>query len=232
MFKIFRKETPVLKSCYNFVENSPFDHDSTIKKLYEVLLETQNLDYSSFAYTGRERSYLYHPSDALIGFDFSGISLNHTNFSRRDIEDVNFTNTSLIKANFTNTRGYDPKFKNANLEGVDFSDTNLTRGDFSNANLRGANFTGAKLDCIKFYNANLQGAIFIGAILTRAKFKGANLIDTDFRNCTIKDDEFGVGADFTDANLRNAKITNLCLGSKISKTDFLSALNIKITNCS
>lgn len=124
------------------------------------------------------RSFILDKSDFsdtnLYGCDFSGSSLNESDFSRaiqvssNDEEQprpVQFFGCDLVGA----------RFVGCELPGANFSVSDLRGADFSGANLIKADFRGADLSKANFQDSNLKGADFLGSKLSDAKFTGANI---------------------------------------------------------
>jgi len=146
---------------------------------------------------------------------YSGRSLQHSDFSNADLRGQNFSNSNLVSVDFSN----------ANLEGADFSGAKLLGVDLSNANLIGANFKGAALQGVDLGNAELQKACLVNATLAGVDFSNA-----DLSNAVLTGSK-NLGSDFGNANTAGTvwKGTRTCPGKAASnaRPDFTPAAAIQ-----
>jgi len=100
-------------------------------------------------------------------FDFSGASLDHSDFSRvyqffngTEVYPVQFFGCDLKGAKFEGAELRAANFSCCNLADADFSGAELIGADFRGADLRNANFRDSDLSHADFLGANIEGAIF------------------------------------------------------------------------
>ena len=100
-------------------------------------------------------------------FDFSGASLDHSDFSRvyqffngNEVYPVQFFGCDLKGAKFEGAVLRSANFSCCNLADADFSGAELIGADFRGADLRNANFRDSDLSHADFLGANIEGATF------------------------------------------------------------------------
>jgi uncharacterized membrane protein YhaH (DUF805 family) len=103
-------------------------------------------------------------------FDFSGASLDHSDFSR--VYQF-FNGTEVYPVQFFGCDLKGAKFEGAELRAANFSCCNLADADFSGAELIGADFRGADLRNANFRDSDLSHADFLGANIEGATFSFA-----------------------------------------------------------
>jgi hypothetical protein len=79
----------------------------------------------------------------------------------------------------------------ANLRGANMARLNLEHADFRAADLREVDFTGSSLRYADMRGASMQGANFQNASLYGAKMQGVEAFGADFRNCDLRQVNFG-----------------------------------------
>lgn len=103
----------------------------------------------------------------LNDFDFSGASLDESDFSRTY---QYFNGTEIYPVQFFGCDLRNAKFEGAELRSANFSCCNLTNADFSGAILVGADFRGADLRNANFHDSDLSHADFLGSNIEGANF--------------------------------------------------------------
>jgi uncharacterized protein YjbI with pentapeptide repeats len=105
------------------------------------------------------------------------------------------------------------------LIGVDFSGRDLTDSQFTHTNLRKSNLSHTKLRAVNFFAANLEFVNLSGADLQFATLESARITDADLTNANLEGAYLSnaklertsiVGADFTDADIREDVRKMLC----------------------
>jgi uncharacterized membrane protein YhaH (DUF805 family) len=150
--------------------NLPKDSTVSVADMVEVLDDNEEpaRSYQDFRFMKLDgTSY----ADANVNdFDFSGASLDHSDFSRvyqffngNEVYPVQFFGCDLKGA----------KFEGAELRSANFSCCDLTDADFSGAELVGADFRGADLRNANFRDSDLSYADFLGADIEGATFSFA-----------------------------------------------------------
>jgi uncharacterized protein YjbI with pentapeptide repeats len=129
--------------------------------------------------------------------NFSGVTLNNTNFSEVDLKDAIFTNNTSMKESKLNKT----IFTGVDMSGFDLAGSNLSESTLENAILCGANLSGADLS-----NANLSAANLTDAILSNSKHLDTNLTSatlskTDLTNAILK------GTNFSNTNVTTTKFS-------------------------
>lgn len=89
------------------------------------------------------------------------------------------------------TSGRRVDWRASNLRGTQLAGLNLEHADMRGADLREVNFTGSNLRYADLRGANVSGANFQQATLYGAKLQGVEAFQTDFRNCDMRQCNFG-----------------------------------------
>jgi uncharacterized protein YjbI with pentapeptide repeats len=173
----------------------------------------------------------------LSGVDLSGVILDHTNFWKADLSDLDFTVTDVITDGLT---FIEANLSNSNFEGVDLSPKKqwqivgenkayLMRGitqsseaesminkeffsDFTHTiiistEVRGNDLVVNYIYFNSFANANLENANFKNADLWHTNFYSAKLTNADLSGADLRKAFLG-GADLSNANLSGANLSN------------------------
>lgn len=117
--------------------------------------------------------------------EFSGASLQNTQWQRSDAQGSRFTYAKLASANFALSK----------LEGAAFDFADANKAIFICASGEKCSFARAKLVNVDFTEACLNNAYFGEAELSKACFKKASLVQTDFRKADLTGASF-IGAKF------------------------------------
>jgi len=205
--------------------------------------------------------------------NFEGVDLSNASLTGVSFGDVKFGGADLINADLSGIKigKYGLLFPRK-LTGAKFDNVNLNGMDFRGAELDGAYFIDTRLIEADFSGANLTRASFSGSVLIGANFMGANLESANFSGTSYGTESaqqetryssFGLkgpdrffshhylpaptllGANFTNAILRNANFTGVNLNeAKLNNADFTGAIlkyaslvgvdieNAIINNCS
>jgi uncharacterized membrane protein YhaH (DUF805 family) len=153
----------------------PNDAIVSITEVVEVLDDKEELvrNYQDFRFMKLDgTSY----ADAnLNDFDFSGASLDQSDFSRTyqffnrdEIYPVQFFGCDLNSAKFEGAELRSANFSCCNLINADFSGAELVGADFRGADLRNANFRDSDLSHADFLGANIEGATFSFAYIEKS----------------------------------------------------------------
>lgn len=153
------------------------------------------------------------------GMLFSGAVLDDASLNKADFTEAEMSGASLQRAKVT-----DATFENAVLNGADFQDAAGLRPGFEAANLAQARLNGVQLDRAGFAGASLDQCDFSDATLPKASFKGATGKGARFTRAKLINARGGEAtmleeADFTDADLRNARF----MQAKLPDVDFTGA---------
>jgi hypothetical protein len=103
------------------------------------------------------------------------------------------------------TLGRRVDWRAANLRGTQLAGLNLEHADMRGADLREVNFTGSNLRYADLRGANVSGANFQQSTLYGAKLQGVEAFQTDFRNCDMRQCNFG-GAYLDGAMMLQARL--------------------------
>lgn len=157
---------------------------------------------------------LYHAGLLFANIDYQEDVLNEFNGK------LSLKGASLQGASFRRLQLKSIDLKKPNLADTDLSDVIWEQANFFGSFLGGARLNRAILKGANFENAQLQNADLLGADLSNSNFTGADLDGVDIRaanltgaNCQRaifnsdgpRDPQF-LGANFTDANLKDAEI--------------------------
>lgn len=149
----------------------------------------------------------------------NGIAMNQTYLGPATVGGVNYGPASLQNANFNTAQ-----LASADLTNVDISSTGLSNANLSGATLAGVNLMGQNLAGAKFQGTNLtvianspmvSAPSVAGASFNGANLQGANLTGVYAASSFVIDAGLPTGwmcqpaADFTNADLRNANLTDL-----------------------
>ena len=158
------------------------------------------------------------PGGVRARFDYCDLS--GMTFINADLVDADFTGAKLERANFT-----DAKLSGATFFGADLRCAILIRCDLRRADLRGALVHGANLSDSDLTHADLREGIIArkttkGELVTmRHEALSVNASEAVFRGSNLSGAKMngliGVAADFSYANLQNAKLIRAHLNQAI-----------------
>jgi fluoroquinolone resistance protein len=157
------------------------------------------------------------------GIDFSGISLDETEYENcvfkgctfSDISGINLSECSFDLCNFSNAKAgltaiKDCTFTECKLMGVNFSrvkDFGFS-ARFTDCNLSYVSFDKKKLNKSAFLKCNLNGANFTQADLSKSIIDNCSFVEAVFMHTNISGVDFTTNSNFLiDPNLNNVKKT-------------------------
>jgi uncharacterized protein YjbI with pentapeptide repeats len=152
--------------------------------------------------------------------DFTGATFSGAFLSGARMERTVFSEAKMAGFYAENTVAIRAEFMGAELTGARFSGADLTEADFSGAIIERANFTGATVAVVWFSQARASGAIFRNANLHNSRsdrpveLMGADFSEANLQDARWQDTDFS-GAKFTNANLSNA----LFIGCRFEESD-------------
>ena len=203
-----------------------------LTKIKNKSLAGANLNRASFAHSN------------LSGVDLSGVILDHTNFWKADLSDLDFTVTEVVYEGLT---FIEANLSNSNFEGVDLSPKkqwqmvgenkaylmrgitqsseaesminkelfgDLTRIIIISTEVRGNDLVVNYIYFNSFAGANLENANFKNAGLINANFYSANLRNADLSGADLRGAFLGE-ADLSNANLEGADLQDALLDGAI-----------------
>ena len=146
--------------------------------------------------------------------DLHGQDLRQTDLSAANLWGANLAHVRAWRINLTRAC-----LHRAALDGIMAQFADVCFADVSEASACGGVFLGSNLRCSNFDSAALRNAYFGAARLTKATFRGADLSRARFSGTASGEPEGAAvrwkGADFTDANLTEAVLANLCLRTAV-----------------
>jgi uncharacterized protein YjbI with pentapeptide repeats len=156
-------------------------------------------------HAGAISAYLDYEQYSLDKFDgkiiLESANLSNASFRRLELKYINLRNAVLTNADLSDVI----------WENSDFFGASLTRARLNRAILRGANFENAMLPYADLLGADLSNSNFVNANLDGVDIRAANFRGTNCTGAIFNDDgprdPLFLGADFTDANLEHAKIS-------------------------
>lgn len=119
----------------------------------------------------------------LVTFPMSAQAASSSSISRA-------TSGEIVGKNYSGKSLQTTEFANANLEQADFSNADLRGAVFNGAkmakaNLHGADFTNGIAYLVDFKGADLSDAILVEAMMLRSTFNEVNIEGADFTNAVL-----------------------------------------------
>ena len=220
-------------------ENGSMDYAEIILTGAEIN-EDGFIEYDYTFETGDTIPSILHDTSLLIDDvkNFSGQTMSRADMKGKDLKGADFSNADLEKTKFNNA-----DLSYSNLSGADLSGADLSGADLVHSNLYGANLTDAYLNSVKLRWTNavaLQGCP--ASLPTDWQCIGNNLMgpyahlyNADLSNAKLSNVNLGY-SDLSNANLSNANLSNVNLSysdlSNANLTDAdLDAVTWKNTIC-
>lgn len=151
---------------------------------------------------------------------FSGINYSEKKLRNREFIKCEFVSCDFNKSDLKDNNFEDCTFKQCNFSMVDADGTGFRNAVFIGCKMLGVDFA----RCSKF----AFSFSFTECHLDYSNFFGTKLRKTTFKNCTLKDVEFGeadlTASEFLGCDLSSAIFSN----SILEKTDFRTAVNFAI----
>jgi uncharacterized protein YjbI with pentapeptide repeats len=118
-------------------------------------------------------------SSLFLGFSDQAIA---EDYDKQVLTGVDFSGKSLQGSQFNKTILRSTNFQKANLKGVSLFGADMYYADFSDANLSFATLDTARMDSVNLTNANLEGAFAYGTSFRKVTIDGADFTDVDLRD--------------------------------------------------
>jgi uncharacterized protein YjbI with pentapeptide repeats len=118
-------------------------------------------------------------SSTFLGFSGKAIA---EDYDKQVLTGVDFSGKSLQGSQFNKTILRSTKFQKANLKGVSLFGADMYYADFTDANLSFATLDTARMDSVNLTNANLEGAFAYGTSFRKVVIDGADFTDVDLRD--------------------------------------------------
>jgi len=167
----------------------------------------------------------YTPSAGVGNHPYSGANLqNNATITFSDLAGAELVNADLFDADLS-----DSDLSSANLANANLNSARLNRSVLIDTDLTGATLDSSILHSANLWNADLSGGSLSFAILTAADLSDTLLTNTSLISSSFWLTDFSragvAGADFSDANLENAKNLQLTTGFARynSSTNFTNA---------
>lgn len=147
------------------------------------------------------KEYILNKFDGTLNLE--GAKLQGANFRRLQLKYINLKNADLSNADLSDIIWEKADFsgatlKNARLNRAILKDANFEKADLAYADMLGADFS----------NSNFAGAFMDGVDIRAANFTKTNCEGVVFDSDGPKDPQY-LGANFTDANLKDAEIYDI-----------------------
>jgi uncharacterized protein YjbI with pentapeptide repeats len=121
--------------------------------------------------------------------------------------------------------GRPPNLAGAYLQKADWPGIDLSGGNLAGSDFRGAKLERAILNRATLYEANLRKAELLETSLSKANLRQANLVNADLSR-SYGDDVIFIGADLTDACIKNAALKSSTFEDAILRNAVLRGANL------
>lgn len=149
-------------------------------------------------------------SHSLIDCDFSKATFRgeqgNTSFVRANARGSNFGATDLSGLDFSGATLDEASIRMASLDGANFERASLVGVELNNSSCRKTRFYETDLKGVDFSGADLSEACFVRADLSGSQFIRANLSGAYFYDCNIKEVDFLVDSNLSDAIIEEEEL--------------------------
>ncbi len=125
--------------------------------------------------------YLNIQMDNAEEYDFTAVSLTHSNFRNCVITNISFERAAVTGSIFENC-----VFKNCNFNGADFEFCQFKSCRFKDQHIKGASFNNSDFIGDKSENSFIQDVFFLECTFTGTFFQCTSLISVELKYCTLE----------------------------------------------